>query len=252
MTAHLKPNYFVIFSDIHGNIDALDAVLKDVEKWPYSGLLCLGDVVGYGPAPGQCVERVMEVCATTILGNHEAMLLMINQLPANAFRETIGKPLRLALEQLPASRIQWLRELPVSVNLGPITLSHGSLFEPPEFHYLHDEDLVRDHFSVQSTSISFQGHTHVPVIWEQTGKAIACFDASEGVMQLDQVHRHAVNVGSVGQPRDGDPRACYVLYDEKKRILIHRRVEYDIERAQARFKKAGLPADNGSRIALGY
>lgn len=252
MSARAKPDYFAIFSDIHGNIDALEAVLEDIEKWPCSGLLCLGDVVGYGPAPARCVERVMEVCAVTVLGNHEAMLFMIDQVPANAFRETIGRPLRLAMEQLPTSRMRWLRELPIAADLDPITLSHGSLFEPSEFHYLHDEDLVRDHFSVQTTTISFQGHTHVPVIWEQTEKKVACYEAAEGLMQLDPVHLHAVNVGSVGQPRDEDPRACYVLYDVKKRILIHRRVEYDIERAQARFKKAGLPADNASRIRLGH
>jgi diadenosine tetraphosphatase ApaH/serine/threonine PP2A family protein phosphatase len=252
MTAPSKPKYFAIVSDIHGNIDALEAVLADIEKWPCSDILCLGDVVGYGPAPALCVEKVIEVCAVTLMGNHEAMLFLVDKLPSHAFRETISKPLRLALKELPANRLRWLRQLPMAANIDPFTLSHGSLHEPSEFHYLHDEDMARDHFSVQPTQISFQGHTHVPVIWEKKKNTIACYDASEGLMQVEGANLHAINVGSVGQPRDEDPRACYVLYDVKKRMLIHRRVKYDIARAQARFKKAGMPSDNLVRIGLGY
>jgi diadenosine tetraphosphatase ApaH/serine/threonine PP2A family protein phosphatase len=132
-----------------------------------------------------------------------------------------------------------------------MTLSHAALNAPGNFHYIHDEEEAKAHFAIQTTFISFQGHTHVPVIWEEKGDNVSCFHQMDKPVRLDAASRYAINVGSVGQPRDGNPRACYALYDYQSRLLLHRRVEYDIEQAQARFKKVKLPARNASRLKKG-
>jgi diadenosine tetraphosphatase ApaH/serine/threonine PP2A family protein phosphatase len=243
--------FFAIISDIHANIDALDAVLADIEQWPCRGVLCLGDIVGYGPEPAACVQRVMDTCAVSVFGNHEAMLFLIDQFPTDELRSTVGIPITLAFDQVSEEQMKWLRNLPIAADLEPMTLSHAALNAPGNFHYIDDKDSAKAHFAVQTTFVSFQGHTHVPMTWEERDGVISCFNPSEKPVLLDAKSRYAVNVGSVGQPRDDDPNACYALYDYQSRTLLHRRVEYDIARAQARFKKAGLPAHNAKRIKKG-
>jgi len=247
-----KSSFFAIISDIHANIDALEAVLADIEQWPCRGILCLGDIVGYGPDPAACVQRVMDTCAVSVFGNHEAMLFLADQFHMDDLQPSIGEPIRLAAEQLSQEQMKWLRDLPISADLDPMMLSHAALNDIGSFHYVDDEDSAKAHFAVQTAFASFQGHTHVPLIWEekQDGR-ITCFNAPDKPVQLDAVDRYAINVGSVGQPRDADPRASYALYDYERRLILHRRVKYDIARAQARFKKSNLPARNARRLAKG-
>jgi diadenosine tetraphosphatase ApaH/serine/threonine PP2A family protein phosphatase len=248
-----KNNFFAIFSDIHANIDALEAVLADMAGFPVRGVFCLGDIVGYGPEPGDCVKRVMDLCTVTVLGNHEAMLLLADKILEEDWDVPIRKPLQIAKEQVSKSELGWLRDLPITVDLDPITLSHASLNDPTDFNYIYETTEAEAHFAAQSTFISFNGHTHVPGIWEENPETfgVRCLTPGDKPVRLDSSRRYTVNVGSVGQPRDDDPRASYALYDYEERILLMRRVKYDIKRAQARFKKAGLPAHNGSRLAKG-
>ena len=149
------------------------------------------------------------------------------------------------------SELGWLKDLPITADLDPITLSHASLNEPSHFHYIQETTEAEAHFAAQSTFISFNGHTHVPSIWEENPKTfgVRCLTPGEKPVRLDPSKRYTVNVGSVGQSRDGDPRASYALYDYEQHLLLMRRVNYDIKKAQARFKKAGLPAQNASRLA---
>jgi len=248
-----KDSFFAIISDIHANLDALDAVLADIETFPVRGTLCLGDIVGYGPEPAACVQRVMDTCAVTVIGNHEAMSFLPKKILKTDWDISIRQPLQLTNEQLTKAQKTWLRNQPLTAHVDPITLSHASLNEPPEFHYIHEDTEAEAHFAAQSTFISFNGHTHVPSIWEENPETFACrlLKPSEKPTRLDAKKRYTVNVGSVGQPRDDDHRACYALYDYEKRLLIHRRVPYDIAQAQERFEKAGLPAYNARRIARG-
>ena len=246
-------SFFAIFSDIHGNIDALVAALADTEQFPVKGMFCLGDTVGYGPEPAMCVQRVMDTCASTVLGNHEAMSFLPKKIFKSDWDISIRRPLQIANEQLSKTQKSWLHAQPITANVDPITLSHASLNEPAEFNYIQDEMEAKAHFAAQTTFISFNGHTHVPLVWEENPETCACrlIKPSEKSSYLNAKKRYTVNVGSVGQPRDDDPRACYVLYDFEQRQLIHRRVPYNISRAQARFKNAGLPAHNAARLAKG-
>ena len=245
------PAFFALISDIHSNIDALDAVLADIAQWPCRGILCLGDIVGYGPEPAACVQRVMDACAVSVIGNHEAMLFLADQFPPEELGTSVGDPIALAFKQVSGDQMKWLRGLPITADLDPMMLSHAALNDIGNFHYIHDAGEAKAHFGAQSTFISFQGHTHVPVIWEEKGGKISCFEPVDKPVRLDEGNRYAINVGSVGQPRDDDRRAGYALYDYQDRLLLHRRVEYDIARAQARFKKAKLPARNASRLMKG-
>ena len=252
-TTTAKTNFFAIISDIHSNIDALEVVLADIRDFPVRGIFCLGDIVGYGPEPGACVGRVMDLCSVTVLGNHEAMLLLADKILEEDWEVPIRKPLQIAKDQVSRSELEWIRALPITADLDPITLSHASLNEPPEFHYIHETTEAEAHFAAQGTFIGFNGHTHVPSIWQEKPDTLGCqcLTPGEKPVRLDPSKRYCVNVGSVGQSRDGDPRASYALYDYEQNLLLMRRVKYDIGKAQARFKKAGLPAHNGTRLAQG-
>lgn len=241
-----------ILSDIHANVIALKAVLQDMESLEVSTALCLGDTVGYGPDPAECVRLVRERCVASIMGNHEAMLIVLEKMGPQEFGETVSAPLELAHQQLPADDLEWAAALPIGIDLDAFEIIHGSLHEPPEFHYIDSPETAADNFRSQKRPVSFHGHSHVPAIWEksETGK-IRCFAPEEAVVTLDPDRVYAVNVGSVGQPRDGDPRASYAIYDHGTGRLLHRRVSYDIAKARKRFKAAGLAAFNSSRLTKG-
>lgn len=243
--------FFAILSDIHANVGALEAVLADTRHWPVKGMFCLGDIIGYGPDPDICVEKIMEICAVTVAGNHEIMLHLADHFAAEDAEGTLGKPIQLANERLSEKQKRWLMELPGAAEIDPISLCHASLNEPGNFDYIDSEEPAREHFQAQKTHISFHGHTHIPVIWEESGGEIHAYEPLEEPVRLNPKKRYSINVGSVGQPRDGDPRAAYALYDFANQILLHRRVEYDIPTAQARFRKANLPDWNAWRLEEG-
>lgn len=243
----LRPTFLAILSDIHANIDALEAVLKDLREFPCTELFCLGDIVGYGPEPADCVAHMQDRSSLTVLGNHEAMLFF----PPDGMRDILSAPLALARQQASPAQLRWLKSLPLRAEAAPLTLCHSSLGDPAAFPYIESEEEAAENFAAQATFVSFHGHSHVPVVWEETGSTVTGYEPMENLVRLNPRRRYAINVGSVGQPRDGDPRSSYVLYDPRNRLLLHRRVEYDIARAQSRIKKAGLPDFNGDRLALG-
>ena len=246
-----QSGYFAVLSDIHSNWEALQAVWQDIGEFQCRGILCLGDVIGYGPEPARCVEWVRNECFATVMGNHEALFIENQEIPADEYSMTVTVPIALARSQLSAEQSQWVHHMPFTAEAGPMTLVHASLNDPACFYYIHTDEEAGDHFSLQSTPISFHGHTHVPLIWEDYEGEISCYDATGEEVKLRRRGRYNINVGSVGQPRDDDPRASYVLYDPERHQIIHRRVAYNIREAQARFRLANLPAFNSHRLARG-
>jgi len=238
-----------IISDIHGNIDALEAVLEDIDQQNTDIVTCLGDIVGYGGAPRECVERIERLCFPILMGNHEVYTAL--PIDIDEFSAPVARGIECAREQLSEEQLKWLRELPMVIDMGEATIAHASLDDPAEFNHILKTEDAQAHFELQETPICFIGHTHVPIIMEETASGVDCYDPPEEFISPDPHFNYAVNVGSVGQPRDGDSRACYVLYDTDKAAIRYRRVSYDISRAQKRFKDAGIHEDAIGRLAKG-
>lgn len=242
-----------VVSDIHGNLDALEAVLHDIAMQECRGLVCLGDVIGYGPEPEECIRLVRKVATVTVMGNHEAMFLEIDGHSPDDRERTnnLWRSLGLCREVLPPGDKEWIRDLPLVAVTDDASFVHASLHRPQEFDYIYAAELAADNFKAQETPVSFHGHTHVPAVWEEHHGEIDLRIPGEDPIQLNPACRYAVCAGSVGQPRDHDPRAAYMLYDPENRRIAIRRVPYDISRAQVRFFRRGLSGYHAVRIALG-
>jgi diadenosine tetraphosphatase ApaH/serine/threonine PP2A family protein phosphatase len=243
-----------LVSDIHANIDALGAVLTDIAAHRCFTIFCLGDTIGYGPEPAACVKHMREFASVNLLGNHEGMFLVSRGECQKLGPHEFGKlwpPLALSHRQIRAGDSQWIAKLPLVVPLADMTLVHGSLHEPATFGYIINKSLAKEHFAKQTTRLSFYGHTHIPAIWEEKDKKITCYTPGEAPITLDPDCRYAIGVGSVGQPRDDDPRACYVIFQPGADTIEFRRVVYNIKKAQERFREAGLSDFDTERISKG-
>ena len=224
-----------IVSDIHGNLAALEAVLEDIGKQSVDRIVCLGDVIGYGPAPSQCIDAAMkfDFC---ILGNHDSSALFDPE-GFNVAAEQAIFWTRAQIEcnqdgpEAGRERMQFICGLPRLVDEGNALFVHGSPRGPTnEYVFPEDTQNVKKMEKLFSMvpRICFQGHTHVPGVFTQDLRFVRPTETGSGYEIPDADQRLMVNVGSVGQPRDGDPRSCYVVYDEK--VIEFRRVEYDIKR----------------------
>lgn len=247
----------LVISDIHANLAALDAVLEDAGDW--DSLWCLGDLVGYGPDPNECIERVRQspdsIC---ILGNHDAAALQ--HINPDSFNPEARQAILWTQEALSLESKEFLRGLPQRVNAPqmdaspalPVTLVHGSPRQPV-WEYLLDTHNAARNFDYFDTSYCFVGHTHLPVIYvRMESQSITHLLIPEPETILELAPRAIINPGSVGQPRDRDPRASYALFDTEQNTWYYRRVNYDIESVQARMKAAGLPERHIRRLALGW
>jgi putative phosphoesterase len=214
-----------VISDVHGNAVALDAVLEDMPR--VAGVLCAGDVVGYGPWPGECVEAVRREGATTVMGNHDRAVVRDTGF---RFNDMAQAGVEYAREVLDDDHIEWLADLPEErlAAGGDVKLVHGHPDDPD--HYTRSSE-----FSprlLDDEDVLVMGHTHVQG-HEKYGEGIV------------------MNPGSVGQPRDGDPKAAYALLDLDRMDVEERRVEYDIDEVQAAVEDAGLPTRIGARLERG-
>jgi len=237
---------YAILGDIHSNLEALDGVLADAQAAGADQVLCVGDVVGYGANPRECVDLMRELRIAVVAGNHD--WATADRMALEYFNSDARDSIEWTRQQLQPEDAAYLNRLPLVHVLDETTLVHSSPFSPEYFDYLqtiYDVELAFDHLE---TSVCFVGHSHVPVFFVDTSP-VDYFLRPELDIPPDQ--RLIVNVGSVGQPRDLDPRACYALYDTDARRVQLRRVEYDLQSASARIAAAGLPVANSNRIMLG-
>lgn len=216
-----------ILSDVHANLRALEAVLEDIESLGVRVLISLGDVVGYGQQPAECVALIRATCALSILGNHDAMALTMSEANLGKLPKHIGEPLLLARDRFSPDDRDWIRNQPLHARLGSLEFCHGSLEVPGNFNYVHTREDAAKHFRATEADVSFFGHTHLPVLWRESNPPDRTPTPYEPVydgIRLESGRQHAINVGSVGQPRDGDERPCYVIYNPTTRVLIFRRI----------------------------
>jgi diadenosine tetraphosphatase ApaH/serine/threonine PP2A family protein phosphatase len=236
-----------IFGDIHGDLEALTTVLNDCRNEVVTDYLCTGDVVGYNASPGECLKIVRDLGCPVVQGNHDNYVAYDHNL--SDFNDAAAYVIEWTRGQLSADDIKWLRDLPYTHVSQGITLVHGTMDNPASFGYVFDHQQAAANFLHQITPIAFHGHTHFPMIYEKQMAGIFRIDPQEFKLPIGR--KYFINVGSVGQPRDGDPRASYVIYDVKTRTVTFRRLEYDIKSAQERVLAAGLPERLAFRLAVG-
>jgi diadenosine tetraphosphatase ApaH/serine/threonine PP2A family protein phosphatase len=237
---------YLVLGDIHGNLQALTRVLESAGSAGFDRVLCAGDVVGYGANPHECLEAVREAGALVVAGNHD--WAAIDRVNIDYFNADARDSIQWTREHLTPGDLEYLAGLPLVATDDGITICHSSPFSPEYFDYiqtLYDVRLAFDHLE---TRIGFVGHSHVPVMF-MDGDPASYFLRPE--LEVPDEGGVMVNVGSVGQPRDLDPRACYAVYDTDQSKVCLYRVEYDLHAASALMVTEGLPTSNAARIVLG-
>jgi len=243
---------YVVFSDVHGNLDALNAVLAHASREEVGHYLCLGDVVGYGAEPNECVERLKSLDHCTCLkGNHDAAV--VDESERTFFHEVALEGIRFTERRLTPANTTYLRNLPYVFEQGEVLMGvHASPFRPSAWEYVLDQaGAARAFEAMGNRRVAFIGHSHAPVIFGDDGSAERFVPGDRKNLDTE-LRRYVINVGSVGQPRDGDPDASYVLYDDDERWVRIFRVQYDRERAAEKILKAGLPPVLAERLLVGY
>lgn len=228
-----------IISDIHANLEALTAALRAIEQRGVDAVYCLGDIVGYGADPGPCVDLVRSACAGVVLGNHDAAVALdteVDYLPRDG-----QKAARLHQKLLTEDQLSYLATLPYTLVAEGSTFVHASPQTPEHWQRLDTFMAATAQFDHFATDVCFIGHTHLPGVMANR----------LGVFQVRPGHRYLINVGSVGQPRDHNPRLCVGFFDTDTFAYELVRLPYDIERAAARIKKAGLPRSLARRLHAG-
>ncbi|MFW6157866.1 MAG: metallophosphoesterase family protein [Planctomycetota bacterium] len=240
---------YAILGDIHANWDALAAVLRHMEDQAVDRCYCVGDVVGYGAQPGRCTRWVRENDVVCVAGNHDHAV--VGKLDLGYFNYHAREAVEWTRRKLSIANAEFLAGLPLVKVVDDLTLAHGAVHEPENFGYIETVFAAQLSFHAMSTRIAFLGHSHVPIAFMETGAQDSVTYTQSTELELRHVTKAIINVGSVGQPRDDDPRACYCTYDSDAQTAELHRVEYDIESAQAKIRKAGLPEILASRLAIG-
>lgn len=249
---------FAVISDIHGNLHALNAVLDRINTMGVDDIICLGDVVGYGPDPGLCLDLVIRNCGTIVMGNHD--LAVLDPSYVEGFNETARSVLgwtRNQLEPFHLDAINRMRELEY---VGEhITCVHDNP-QPSPMTYIYNQDVATLAFRAMTTPICLVGHTHLPMIFETTNRSkcdlkpsdIKAYQPHDGIsFSLDSNASVICNPGSVGQPRDGDSRASFAVIDLNEWSYTVHRQSYDIAGAQLASQRRGLPDVLAHRLAIG-
>ncbi|MDK9705559.1 MAG: metallophosphatase family protein [Desulforhopalus sp.] len=239
-----------VFSDIHANMEALEAVLAHAALQHANRYVCLGDVIGYGANPNECIEmlRALPDCPC-LLGNHEAAVLGI---PIN-MRQEARQVIDWTRAILSKSGLWFLKEMEDLIKWQDIYFCHSNPYRPRNWYYVTEKTYISSSFARSKAKILFVGHTHVPVAI--TRRNFFCIYIRSPLHSMTvpaaQLNRQIFNCGSVGQPRDGDPRASYLIYDDELQVIEFYRVDYNYQRAAEKILAAGLPKSFATRLIDG-
>lgn len=237
---------FAVFSDVHANLEALEAVLADANDQKCTHFVCLGDVVGYNANPHECVERIRAMDCPIVKGNHDEQASLFES--SRDFNEMAEQAIEWTRDNLTEEDKKWLRELRLQRQVRDFTIVHATLDTPEQWGYVFNTLDAAASFTYQHTTVCFFGHTHVPM----------AFTRDDGVrrtiidrLRIEPGKKYFINTGSVGQPRDGNWHAAYCIYHVDGDVVEQRRVKYDLAAAQKKIIKAGLPSLLADRLALG-
>lgn len=245
----MPESLLAVFADVHANLEALEAALADMDALSIRRRVCLGDIVGYAANPAQCLERVRSLGCPVVQGNHDAAAA--EDIDLNEMRDIAQRGIEFARLKLSAEQRRYLADLPLTFSTESSEFVHASLNDHGEWRYITRESEARDHFAAQTQRFCFCGHTHVPMVWHLSNTGNIKTWRGHGRIQLPEGGKTLVNVGSVGQPRDLCPAACYAICNEEAGWVEFRRVNYDIARARRRILRAKLPRYVAQRLSLG-
>ena len=240
----------LIVADVHANLEALESVILDAEKrGGFDQVWSLGDIVGYGPNPGECVELLREYVAKGIAGNHD--LAACGKIAPDGFNEDALASIWWTISQLSYEQYSYLRDLPLSMEMEHFTMVHGSARAPFWSEYVETPESARASFDRMSTPRCLVGHSHRQLMWLDNGASVSLRKPPTDTPIVLGTNRLIINPGAVGQPRDGDPRASYAVYDARDMVLTFRRVAYDRPATQRKMQAKGLPKYLWMRLEYG-
>jgi predicted phosphodiesterase len=237
---------YAVIADIHSNLEALEVVLRDTKEQKCTHYSCVGDVVGYGANPKECLDIVRSMGMPVVKGNHDEYCSSEEEL--EGFNPHAAEAVNWTRKQLSVEDRKWLRELKYIRLVASFSMVHATLDGPQRWGYVFDKLAAAASFTYQNTSVCFFGHTHVPVAFVRDSMVRG---GTYSKFKVEPGKKYFVNVGAVGQPRDGNPKAGYVIYDMNEGSIELRRLDYDIPKAQKKIMEAGLPQRLADRLALG-
>ena len=243
---------FALIADIHANLEAFQTVLADIKEQKCTHYACVGDVVGYGPNPQECLQIVRSMGMPVVKGNHDVSCSMDEEL--DGFNPHAAEAVMWTRNQLTAEERQWLKDLKYFRMVTSFSMVHATLDGPQRWGYVFDKLAAAASFPYQNTPVCFFGHTHVPLAFIREPSATGNSVVKGGTyskFKVDPTKKYFVNVGSVGQPRDNNPKAAYVVYDLDEATIELRRLDYDIAAVQKKILAAGLPPRLAERLTYG-
>jgi diadenosine tetraphosphatase ApaH/serine/threonine PP2A family protein phosphatase len=239
---------YLMISDIHGNLEALQSTLDVVASLDECQVMCLGDIVGYGADPAECLDTVGNHANLILAGNHD--LAVAGVIPCDDFNPVARQAVEWTRRVLTPEDVELLSNLPLQYIDGDYCFTHASPVEPMEFHYIRTLEDVADVFNQIGQRFCFVGHTHLPVLVRLNQKTGRMDVVREPRVTIEDNCRYFVNVGSIGQPRDHNPDACMVLLDEEAATVEFIRAPYDIGASQEKILSQGLPSFLAERLIL--
>ncbi|MBD3288408.1 metallophosphoesterase [candidate division KSB1 bacterium] len=239
---------YAIISDIHSNLEALTAVCNDIEQQDVDEILCLGDIVGYGPDPNECIDMVKSICSVIITGNHDYACLERSEI--EYFNVFASQSIFWTVEVLSDSALLFLSQLPFQENVENFKLVHASPDSPSIWNYILTLDQAIYNFSYFDEQMCFIGHTHKPVIYAETAEKDYHLERKKNI-EIEEDKRYLINVGSVGQPRDSNTAASYAILDTDRMEYALMRVVYDFHKTQKKMVDSNLPNFLIERLASG-
>ncbi|MDD5006146.1 MAG: metallophosphoesterase family protein [Candidatus Omnitrophica bacterium] len=238
---------YAIFSDIHSNLEALQSVLAAYERERIDKYLCIGDIVGYAANPKECIKIIKDKKIITVAGNHD--WAAAEKFNIEYFNPYAKAAVLWTKDNIDEHDTDYLNNLDLIYTEDDFCLAHGTLFNPGDFDYIYDISDARDSFKIMDASVCFVGHTHISGNFIKDGNEITY--NRNNVVKIEPQKQYIVNVGSVGQPRDRDNRACFCIFDTKDKAVEIKRTDYNIRAAQKKIINAGLPLFLSERLESG-
>ncbi|RLD13439.1 metallophosphoesterase [candidate division KSB1 bacterium] len=232
-----------VISDIHGNLEALSTALSYIDDHGIKEIYCLGDVVGYGPNPNECIEIVRQRCKVVLMGNHD--YAAIGQARIEYFNQFAKMATYWTMDRLTKENQDFLKQLPFIYQTDNMIFVHASPSNPSHWYYILSVDDARMEMESFKQNVCFVGHSHVPIVFTED-------KALKSDVKIEQNKKYIVNVGSIGQPRDGDPRLSFVIFEPGSGELKYIRLNYNVEKTYQKIIKSGLPTFLAERLLKGY